>query len=40
LATDENVRIHAVTGLGYVLERRSQPLETSPEGNPSGARGE
>jgi two-component system OmpR family response regulator len=40
LATDENVRIHAVAGLGYLLERRSQRLETSPEGSSSGARGE
>ena len=40
LATEVNFRIHAVTGMGYLLERRSQPLETSPEGNPSGARGE
>jgi DNA-binding response OmpR family regulator len=27
LATDENVCIHAVAVLGYLLERRSQPLE-------------
>ncbi len=40
LATDGNVRIHAVAGLGYLLDRCSQPLETPPEGNSFSARGE
>jgi hypothetical protein len=30
LATDANVRIHAVAGLGDLLERCSQPREAPP----------
>ena len=40
LATNGKVRIHAVAGLGYLLERCSQPLEAPQEENFSDTHGE
>ena len=40
LAADLTVRIHAVAGVGYLLERCGQPIEAGPAEDPSDTRGE